>query len=66
MASHNPVKFGGHRFCTSGDVTFLTCHIIAYGAFLPEDLALLRLVAIYLVKDEITFSKFSSDPTLVT
>ena len=29
-ASHNPLKFGGHRFCRSGDVTFLTSHITSY------------------------------------
>ena len=26
--SHHPVKFGGHRYCGSGDIIVLACHVI--------------------------------------
>ena len=26
--SHRPDKFGGYRQCVSGDIKFLTCHMI--------------------------------------
>ena len=31
MVCHHLAKFGGHRYCSSRDITFLVCHVIKQG-----------------------------------
>ena len=36
MASHQLVMFGGHRYCSSGDIKILDCYVISQDYMIKE------------------------------